>query len=67
MLSSVEKPFVGAFAFEIPGATLLHCEWSGASSPAGVGMEHVQTDNGGSPGTWEVLSSPQRDPAGDTG
>ncbi len=28
-------------------------QWSGASSPAGVGWEHVQTDNHGSPGTWE--------------
>ncbi len=45
MLLSVERPFVGAFAFVIPGATLLHCERSGASSPAGVGLEHVQTDN----------------------
>ena len=25
MLLSVERPFVGAFAFHIPGATLLHC------------------------------------------
>ena len=25
MLLSVERPFVGAFAFEIPRATLLHC------------------------------------------
>ncbi len=40
MLLSVERPFVGAFAFHIPGATLLHCERSGASSPAGVGLEH---------------------------
>jgi hypothetical protein len=24
MLLSVERPFVGAFAFHIPGATLLH-------------------------------------------
>ena len=27
--------------------------WSGARSPAGVGSEHVQTGNCGSPGTWE--------------
>jgi len=25
MLLSVERPFVGAFAFEIPRAMLLHC------------------------------------------
>lgn len=25
MLLSVERPFVGAFAFLIPGATRLHC------------------------------------------
>ena len=37
-------------------------EWSGASSPAGVGLEHVQTDNGGSPGTWEILLLPRQDP-----
>ena len=36
--------------------------WSGASSPAGVGLEHVQTDNGGSPGTWEILLLPRRIP-----
>ncbi len=53
MLLSVERPFVGAFAFVQPGATLLHCERSGASSPAGVGLDHVQTDNWDSPGTWE--------------
>ena len=62
MLLSVERPFVGAFAVVQPGATLLHCEWSGASSPAGVGLEHVQTDNWDSPGTWEILSSPRQHP-----
>ncbi len=40
MLLSVERPFVGAFAFVQPRATLLRCERSGASSPAGVGLEH---------------------------
>ena len=61
MLLSVERPFVGAFAFHIPGATLLHC--SGlvqAVLPAST--EHVQTDNRGSPGTWEILSFPRQHP-----
>ncbi len=29
MLLSVERPFVGAFAVEIPRAMLLHCKESG--------------------------------------
>ncbi len=61
MLLSFERLIVGAFAFVIPRATLLHCERSGASSPAGV-EEHEQTDNWGSPGTWEVLLSPRQIP-----
>ena len=36
--------------------------WSGASGPAGVGLEHAQTDNWGSPGTWEILSFPRQHP-----
>ena len=40
MLLSAERPVVGAFAFHIPRAMLLHFIWSGASSPAGVGLEH---------------------------
>jgi hypothetical protein len=36
-------------------------QWSGTHSPAGV-EEHGQTDNGGSPGTWEILSSPRQIP-----
>jgi hypothetical protein len=28
-------------------------QWFGVSSPAGVGLEHVQTDDEGSSGTWE--------------
>ena len=51
----------GAFAVVIAGAMLLLLTWSGASSPAGV-EEHVQTDNWGSPGTWEILSSPRQIP-----
>ena len=66
MLLSSERPVVGAFAFCIPGATLLHLMvW--CSSPAGVGLEHVQTDNRGSPGTWEILLLPRQHPDGDTG
>ncbi len=62
MLLSVESPNRGSLctrAFRGHAAVL---QWSGVSSPAGVGWEHVQTDNWGSPGTWEVLSSPQREP-----
>jgi hypothetical protein len=53
MLLSVERPKRGSlctWAFRGHAAAL---QWSGASSPAGVGWEHVQTDNRGSPGTWE--------------
>jgi len=53
MLSSVESPKRGSlctWAFRGHAAAL---SWSGASSPAGVGWEHVQTDNRGFPGTWE--------------
>jgi len=54
MLLSVERPFVGAFAFHIPGATLLHRNGLvQAVLPASI--EHAQTDHGDSPGTWEVL------------
>ena len=41
-------------------------QWSDTSSPAGVGLEHVQTDKG-SPGTWEILLLPRQHPDGDTG
>jgi hypothetical protein len=58
MLLSVERPFVGAFAFHIP--------WGHAAALYGLvqavlpaSTEHVQTDNWDSPGTWEVLSFPQ--------
>ncbi len=53
MLLSVDRPNRGSlctWAFKGHAAAL---QWSGASSPAGVGLEHVQTDNRGSPGTWE--------------
>jgi hypothetical protein len=53
MLLSVESPHCGSlctWAFRGHAAALQR---SGASSPAGVGWEHVQTDNRGSPGTWE--------------
>ena len=53
MLLSFERPFVGAFAFEIPRATLLHRNGLvRAVLPAST--EHVQTDNRDSPGTWEI-------------
>jgi hypothetical protein len=53
MLLSAESPKRGSlctWAFRGHAAALQR---SGASSPAGVGWEHVQTDNCGSPGTWE--------------
>jgi len=53
MLLSVERPDRGSlctWAFKGHAAVP---KWSGVSSPAGVGLEHVQTDNCGSPGTWE--------------
>ena len=53
MLLSAERPHrrsLCTWAFRGHAAAP---QWSGASSPAGVGWEHVQTDNSGSPGTWE--------------
>ena len=68
MLLSAESPQRGSlctWAFRGHAAAL---QWSGASSPAGVGWEHVQTDNGGSPGTWEnPVSLLGEIPDGDTG
>ncbi len=61
MLLSFERLIVGAFAFLIPKGHAAAPHWSGASSPAGV-EEHVQTDNRGSPGTWEILSFPRQIP-----
>jgi hypothetical protein len=61
MLLSVERPFVGAFAVHIPRATLLlRNGLVQAVLPAST--EHVQTDNRGSPGTWEILSFPRQHP-----
>ena len=68
MLLSVESPNRGSlctWAFRGHAAALQR---SGASSPAGVGWEHVQTDNCGSPGTWEnPARSSANSPVGDTG
>src|SRR5262245_25071820 len=61
MLLNAERPFVGALAFRIPGATLRHRNGLvPAVLPAST--EHEQTDNWGSPGTCESLSFPQRTP-----
>ena len=68
MLLSAERPKRGSlctWAFRGHAAAL---QWSGASSPAGVGWEHVQTDNCGSPGTWESPTLLLGNiPAGDAG
>ena len=61
LLSSEILSSQGAFAVLIAGAMLLLLTWSGASSPAGV-EEHGQTDDWGSPGTWEILLSPRQNP-----
>ena len=53
MLSSVERPHRGSLCTRAFRGHAAALQWSGASSPAGVGLEHVQTDNRGSPGTWE--------------
>src|SRR5450755_3235708 len=61
MLLSAERPVAGALAIPKPGAMLR--DRNGlviAVLPAST--EHVQTDNWGSPGTWEILSTPQRIP-----
>ena len=50
---------MGAFAVGIPRATLPHLNGLVQAVPP-ESTEHVQTDNWGSPGTWEVLSFPQR-------
>jgi hypothetical protein len=58
------KPSRGSLCLGITRGHAAAPYWSSASSPAGVGLEHVQTDNRGSPGTWEILSSPRLFPVG---
>ena len=53
MLLSVESPNRGSLCTRAFRGHAAALQRSGASSPAGVGLEHVQTDNWGSPGTWE--------------
>jgi hypothetical protein len=53
MLLSVESPKRGSLCTRAFRGHAAALQWSGASSPAGVGWEHVQTDNRGFPGTWE--------------
>ena len=53
MLLSVESPNRGSLCTRAFRGHAAVPQRSGASSPAGVGWEHVQTDNRGSPGTWE--------------
>ena len=53
MLLSVESPNRGSLCTRAFRGHAAALQRSGASSPAGVGWEHVQTDNRGSPGTWE--------------
>ena len=57
MLLSVERPDRGSLCTWAFKGHAAAPQWSGASSPAGVGWEHVQTDNCGSPGTWESPTS----------
>ena len=59
MLLSFERPLVGALVVPQPGATLRH-RIGLVSAVLPESTEHVHTDNGGSPGTWEILSFPQR-------
>jgi hypothetical protein len=61
MLLSVERPFVGAFAFRIPGAVLLHRNGL-VRAVLPTSTEDEQTDHWGSPGTCEILSFPWRNP-----
>ncbi len=53
MLLSVESPNRGSLCTRAFRGHAAALQRSGVSSPAGVGWEHVQTDNRGSPGTWE--------------
>src|SRR5262249_29908658 len=66
MLSSVERPFAGALALVIPGATLRHRNGLVTAVPP-ASTEHGRTDNRGPPGTCEILSPPQRAPGRETG
>src|SRR5262245_2511796 len=61
MLLSVERPFAGASAFVIPGATPRHRHGLVTAVPP-ASTEHVRTDNRGAPGTCEILPSPPRAP-----
>ena len=61
MLLSLEMHNVGAFVVSEAGATRKSC--MGLGRPACRGQRTWQTGNGGSPGTWEILSSPPEDVA----
>src|SRR6516165_335032 len=66
MLLSAERPFVGALAVRIPGATPRHRNGLVPAVPP-ASTEHGRTDNRGSPGTCEILPSPPRAPGRETG
>jgi hypothetical protein len=61
VLLSAERPIVGALAVGIPGATLLHRNGL-VQAVLPASREHVQMDDWGSPGTWEILSFPRQTP-----
>src|SRR5262249_35825926 len=60
------KTFRGSPRFSDTGGRAAAPQWSGARGPAGVD-ETWRTDTWGSPGTWEILSSPRRNPGRETG
>ena len=67
MLLSVERPNRGSLCLSITKGHAAALQWSGASSPAGVGLEHVQTDIRFPKNLGEPCSLLGEFPAGDTG
>ena len=61
MRLNLETHNVGAFVLNEAGAVRKSCR--GLGQPACRGQRTWQTGNGGSPGTWEILSSPPEDAA----
>jgi hypothetical protein len=67
MLLSAERPNCGSLCLSMTRGRAAAPQWSGVSSPAGVGLEHVQTDNWFPRNLGEPCSLLGEFPAGDTG
>ena len=68
MLLSVERPNRGSLCLSMTRGHAAALDWSGASSPAGVGLEHGRRNIEVSQELGRVLLfAPRQFPVGDTG